>query len=149
MMAARGRFACFVCIVSAVTVEISGCAVSGKSLYIDSNSRVPFFGLELKERKSKTNGPSYNSISRSSADKSRVEAAIGGGSSTSVDLLKKGDKRLATARVSGTADHSSELLSVSEQATKSKSVLSIPLPRTDDDPSSPDRHVAPAVIDFE
>ena len=145
MKAVRGRFACLMSLASAFAVGIGGCTIGGKSLYIDSNSRVPFFGLELKERQRKASGPSYNSIRRSDADPSRVETAVGGSSSTSVNLLKKGDKRLASVKV----DKSSDPGSVSQKVPKSKSVQSIPLPRTDDDPGSPDRRVATSVIDFE
>lgn len=46
-------------------MEISGlvgCAVGGKSVSIDSNSRLPFFGLELQERQRKSAGPPIHSI---------------------------------------------------------------------------------------
>lgn len=39
-----------------------GCAVGGRSVSIDSNSRIPFFGLELKERQRKSNAPPVHSI---------------------------------------------------------------------------------------
>lgn len=50
-----------------------GCAVDGKSVSIDSNSRIPFFGLELKERQRKSAGPPIHSIRADVQSVVRVE----------------------------------------------------------------------------
>lgn len=50
-----------------------GCAVDGKSVSIDSNSRIPFFGLELKERRRKSAGPPIHSIRVDGQSEVRVE----------------------------------------------------------------------------
>lgn len=50
-----------------------GCAVDGKSVSIDSNSRIPFFGLELKERSRKSAGPPIHSIRADGQSDARVE----------------------------------------------------------------------------
>lgn len=52
---------------------VIGCAVGGRSVSIDSNSRVPFFGLELKERQRKLNGPPAHSIRSSHKTDVRIE----------------------------------------------------------------------------
>jgi hypothetical protein len=51
----------------------SGCTVGGRSVSIDSNSRIPFFGLELRERPRKTNGPPVHSIRSGSQTDVRIE----------------------------------------------------------------------------
>ena len=43
-------------------MAIQGCTVGGRSFSIDSTSRVPFFGLELRGRKPKSDGPAFRSI---------------------------------------------------------------------------------------
>ena len=56
-----------------VSCGVVGCAVDGKSVSIDSNSRIPFFGLELKERQRKSAGPPIHSIRADVQSKVRVE----------------------------------------------------------------------------
>ena len=50
-----------------------GCAVGGRSVSIDSNSRIPFFGLELKERQRKSSGPPVHSIRSDQKTDVRIE----------------------------------------------------------------------------
>lgn len=50
-----------------------GCAVGGRSVSIDSNSRIPFFGLELKERQRKSSGPPIHSIRSDQKTDVRIE----------------------------------------------------------------------------
>lgn len=57
-----------------LAVSASGCAVSGKSVSIDSTSRMPWFGLELKERARKSSQPAYRSIGRDSTSPVRIES---------------------------------------------------------------------------
>ena len=52
---------------------VIGCAVGGRSVSIDSNSRVPFFGLELQERKRKSSGPPAHSIRSDNKTDVRIE----------------------------------------------------------------------------
>jgi len=149
MKAAHRPFAVLFCAATAFAGLASGCTVGGKSFYIDSNSRVPFFGLELKERKPKSSAPSYDSISHSRTDNSRIETALGTGSSTSVGLLKKSDPRRATARVSTGNEISTEAITLSQSGSRSRPVQSIPLPRTDDHSSTPERQAASSAVDFQ
>ena len=62
------------CLGLCISIAICGCAVGGKSMSIDSTSRMPWFGLELKERKRKTDGPAYRAVNLDKNSKSRVEA---------------------------------------------------------------------------
>lgn len=149
-MTARGQFVFPICAGMALAVFSGGCAIGGKSFSIDSNSRIPFFGLELKERKPKSNAPSYNSISRSGSEASRVETALGTVSSRPIDLVAIADRRPGTAVFAGTvkSDRASQDTS-SLSAGKSLPVPSIPLPLTDRVPESADRRSGPSFTDFQ
>ena len=76
-----------------------GCTVGGKSFSMDSNSRVPFFGLELRGTAalSKSITQFLHLISRSSADGSRIETALQSGPATSTSLFPTGDRRVPGA----------------------------------------------------
>jgi len=50
-----------------------GCTVGGRSASIDSNSRIPFFGLELQERQRKSNSPPAHSIRLDHKTDARIE----------------------------------------------------------------------------
>lgn len=140
-----------------VILPLSGCTVGSKSFSMDSISRTPFFGLELRERKPRSTAPSYNSISQAAANDSRIEPALAVGfskpmdlTSKPVDLTKAGDKRLANARVSGIVKNEipgSELTSI--PIAKGVGPQSIPLPRTDDRPGPVDRRASSTVVDFQ
>lgn len=66
-----------------LTLNLTGCAVASKSMSIDSTSRMPWFGLELKERKKKTEGPLFPSVRLGKEKKSRLAAVgLSGGTST-------------------------------------------------------------------
>lgn len=66
-----------------LSLSLTGCAVGSKSMSIDSTSRMPWFGLELKGRKKKTEGPLFPSVRLGKENKSRL-AVVGlpGGKST-------------------------------------------------------------------
>lgn len=68
----RALFAIAAC-AGFVSCGAMGCAVDGKSVSIDSNSRIPFFGLELKERSRKSAGPPIHSIRADGQSDARVE----------------------------------------------------------------------------
>jgi hypothetical protein len=51
-----------------------GCTVEGKSASIDSNSRIPFFGLELRERERKSSGPPIHSIRAEDSSELRIDS---------------------------------------------------------------------------
>jgi hypothetical protein len=53
---------------------VIGCTVGGRSVSIDSNSRIPFFGLELKERQRKSSGPPVHSIRLDQKTDTRIES---------------------------------------------------------------------------
>ncbi len=157
MKAARRRFAFLFCTTLAIVLPLSGCTVGSKSFSMDSISRMPFFGLELKERKPKSSAPTYNSISQSAANGSRIEPALGIGSAKPVDLslkpvdlTKTADRRLASARVAGTIKN--EVLGPDtslKQVAKALQRQSIPLPRTDDRPGTLDRRSTSSAVDFQ
>lgn len=64
-----GKWAVGLCFCGAI-----GCAVGGRSVSIDSNSRIPFFGLELQERQRKSSGPPIRSIHSDKTSNGRIEA---------------------------------------------------------------------------
>ena len=61
------------CLASTLCLSLSGCAVGGRNASIDSNSRIPFFGLELHQRKRKLEGPPIHSIRWNSSSNFRTE----------------------------------------------------------------------------
>ena len=69
-----------------------GCAIGGKSASIDSNSRVPFFGLELQERRRHEAAPNFRSIRLDQASDSRVEPIRLNSNSPSKEVKSK-DRR--------------------------------------------------------
>lgn len=75
MSAVPGRSKISLCCLGlCVCLVASGCAVAGKSMSIDSTSRMPWFGLELKERSRKSQGPSFRSIANDSESSVRIES---------------------------------------------------------------------------
>lgn len=102
-----------------------GCAVGGRSVSIDSNSRIPFFGLELKERQRKSDGPPVHSIRSDQKTDVRIEP-LG---------LTKGFGSIAR---------------LGEKRERKPSLLApIAVPRTDaNSPSLPARDQAAVRIDF-
>ena len=57
-----------------LSIAICGCAVGSKGASIDSSSKMPWFNLELKERKKKQDGPAFRSVNLDKKGKSRIEA---------------------------------------------------------------------------
>jgi hypothetical protein len=82
-------------LMTAVVVSFSGCTVGGKSFSIDSNSRVPFFGLELQERKPKSTAPAFRSISWSGGGTPEVEVALQRTAITTIVLPTWGKKTVS------------------------------------------------------
>ena len=66
-----------------MSIAQSGCVVGSKGMQIDSTSRMPWFNLELKERKKKAEGPAFRSVRSDKGAKSRVDmlGMVGGKSS--------------------------------------------------------------------
>jgi hypothetical protein len=139
-----------VCLMSMISGILSGCTIGGKSFSIDSNSRVPFFGLELKERKPKSIAPSYQSISQTNRDASEVKVALQVGPASSLLGLKKRDNRLVATSLS---DHDPPLHSTPSKgfARTSRDVQtnSIPLPRTDVDRPRVEQQTQSSGVDFQ
>lgn len=50
-----------------------GCAVGSKSMSIDSTSKSPWFNLELKGRKRKSDGPDFRSVRNEHGEKPRID----------------------------------------------------------------------------
>lgn len=59
-------------IVGVLLACLAGCTVGGKSMSIDSNSRAPFFGLELKER-DRGGDKTIRSIARQQDDQPKLQ----------------------------------------------------------------------------
>jgi hypothetical protein len=80
-----------VCVTGPSCIGAVGCAVGGRSVSIDSNSRIPFFGLELQERQRKSGAPSVRSIQ--SDHKSKVRIAPVALSNGKGSLVRLGEER--------------------------------------------------------
>ena len=138
MKAVRGRSVFSACVISTFVVIFSGCTIGGKSFSIDSNSRIPFFGLELKERKPKSTAPAYQSIARTKNDTSSVKNALQVTPAAPGTDWKRRDRRLGATPVPG-------VTTVREPSVESRSTandphtVAIPLPRTDTAPVSANR----------
>jgi hypothetical protein len=156
------------------TVAAAGCTVGGKSFQIDSNSRIPFFGLELRERKPKSIAPSYDSISLSPLDGPRIDTAVNSGSATSRERINGENKRPGSASVLGLPGRkTTSAISLSREPSQlqqrqasrpgnqtasnlttpnseaaGRAAESLSLPRTDTDPASV-QTAAASTIDFQ
>ncbi|MEI8016930.1 MAG: hypothetical protein WCH39_01965 [Schlesneria sp.] len=149
MKAVYGHTVCIVCSMSIFSGILSGCTIGGKSFSIDSNSRVPFFGLELKERKPKSTAPSYQSISQTNRDSSEVKIALQVGSGSSVSGLKKRDNRLVATSLSDRIPlYSTPAKGVATTAGDMQTP-SIPLPRTDLEHLHLDQRTSSSGVDFQ
>jgi len=56
-----------------VCAGLGGCAVSGRSAYIDSTSKMPFFNLELRGRKQQNSDPPFRSVRLDNRTGTQVE----------------------------------------------------------------------------
>lgn len=154
MMSVRGHglFSC--CLMTILAALLSGCTIGGKSFTMDSNSRVPFFGLELKERKSKSAAPVYRSIARSSDSANDVKVAL--------QISPANGKRTRKRDERPTPLSFSEIEAGSARSTVGRRkwagenpgseqdvVESIPLPRTDEKSRSAERVISQTNIDFQ
>ena len=149
MQTVRGQSAFVSCLATVLIVAFSGCAVGGKSFSIDRNSRVPFLGLELKERKPKDALPSYRSISKSESDQSRFQSALQSGSTGTGFGLKQKDSRPAGLLVTAMNDSESAF---PERVTKTAHlppVESRPLPLKEACPTSEPLDRTSVILDFQ
>ncbi len=149
MKAAHSRFAFIACSMSTVVGILSGCAVSGKSFAIDSNSRIPFFGLELQERKPKSSAPSYRSIANMTGDAPRVEVALQMVPAAINGASKKWNKRPAVNSLPNELGNWRDPLLVVKPSGPDQSAQSIPIPITDRQPSLVDRRTTLIAVDFQ
>ena len=147
MKVAVGRPSRIFCASSLIVVILGGCTVGSKSFSIDSNSRVPFFGLELWERKPKNSSPTFNSISRSRLDRSRLETAVQVGSSVSIGLGKS--SKISGMTVVGNVGSALNPPTFSQNETKSQPLVSIPIPMTDQSQKVTDRQAEASSFDFQ
>ena len=131
MKAVYGHTVCVLCLMSIFSGILSGCTIGGKSFSIDSNSRVPFFGLELKERKPKSTAPSYQSISQTNRDSPEVKIALQVSSGSPVSRFKKRENRLVATSLSDRDPSYSITPKGVTSTTGDLQTTSIPLPRTD------------------
>ena len=68
-----GMCGALVCLGIGLCAGITGCAVGSKSMSIDSTSKMPWFGLELKGRKPKSDGPAFRSVRAEQGQGSRID----------------------------------------------------------------------------
>ncbi|MBS0206681.1 MAG: hypothetical protein JSS49_27710 [Planctomycetes bacterium] len=61
-----------------LSLAVCGCVVGSKSMSVDSISKMPWFGLELKERKRKSDGPQFRSVRSEGESRSRFLGLFGG-----------------------------------------------------------------------
>lgn len=152
MQAARGQSAFVSCLAMGLILSFSGCAVGGKSFAIDSNSRVPFFGLELKERKAKDKAPSYRSISQSDRAKTQFQPALQSNSASQTQFLKQKDARSSGLRVTALTDnHPAERVvkTVSASDVAASAPESQPLPMKEVATSREPSDRAGTILDFQ
>jgi hypothetical protein len=148
MTAVRPYVIVALCWTSVITVLASGCTVGAKSFSMDSTSRMPFFGLELKERKPKSAVPSFNSISRSVPAGGAVNPSVRPLAPTSKGPYKSIDGRFVAdndtyVRRAGVAD-----VVVAPEVSKPRSIPSTPFPAADG--RAPQTRPAPdQLIDFQ
>ena len=147
MKVAVGRPLQIFCVSTIIVVILGGCTVGQKSFSMDSNSRVPFFGLELWERKPKNSSPTFNSISRTQSDRSHVETAVQVSPSASNGLGKA--NRISRVAVVGMSDSASNLTITSQNDTKSQPLVSIPIPMSDQSQNVTDRQAETSSLDFQ
>ena len=79
-----------------MSIAMSGCVVGNKGMQIDSTSRMPWFNLELKERKKKAEGPAFRSVRSDNGAKSRVDMLGIFGGNTGQTATVETDKSLPT-----------------------------------------------------
>jgi hypothetical protein len=144
MKTVHGRYAFCWYLMVMVFAGLSGCTIGGKSFSIDSNSRIPFFGLELKERKPKSTAPVYHSIARTKDDSAEVKVAL------QIDTTKKSSKKFGnrvTTSVPGMEIDRGSVKGNRESIRLSNE--SILLPRTDGPEHERDRLAAQCRVDFQ
>lgn len=148
MKAIRGQSTKIVCLVSMFVVILSGCTVGGKSFSIDSNSRVPFFGLELRERNRKSSAPAYQSISRTKETNAEIRIAMQGRPTTpSVRVTRPESRSVSIGPVQVTRPPREETAKTKSLADKGS--LAIPLTKAADSRKAPGLSVASDNVDFQ
>lgn len=153
-MSVRGRCLFTWCLLAIMAAMQGGCTIGGKSFTMDSNSRIPFFGLELKERKPKSSAPAYQSIARTFDTATDVKVAL---------QISPATGKLTKKRVDHPTPLSFSEIEVSRApvpvgrpkwsaespASEDVAAESIPLPRTDDHARGADRRAAHPDVDFQ
>ena len=154
MMSVRSRCLSYWCVLAVAVALQSGCAIGGKSFSMDSNSRIPFFGLELKERKPKSTAPVYRSIARTSETSTDVKVALQISQATGTSAKRRDDqpRPLSFSGIdlsnpplpAGSQKWAAEISKADDVA-----IESIPLPRTDTPSQSVERLTAHRDVDFQ
>ena len=147
MLVFASRTSLIVCCSAVLTATLCGCTVGSKSFSMDSNSRVPFFGLELRERAKKDDSPRFNSISRSHLDHSRVESALQSSPPGSPGLARTG--RALNVAVVGSSDAPAQAATVSPQQPSAQFTGSTAIPLADERPKLTDRLASIQSTDFQ
>lgn len=140
----------FVCCSIVLAMSVNGCAVGGKSFSMDSNSRVPFFGLELRERKAKSSSPAFSTISRAASDQARVDLVVQASSQGSKAPLVGANGRFSAQTVIDEPVKASIVPSSAAKtaATSVSGPHSISLPIDEMTKSEPVRTASTSAIDF-
>jgi hypothetical protein len=147
MLVFASRTSLIVCCSAMLVATLGGCTVGSKSFSMDSNSRIPFFGLELRERTKKDDGPRFNSISRSSLDYSRVETAVQSSTPGSNGLVRTG--HASNLAVVASSDTSPQSAMVPVQQPPAKNVISTAIPLADEPVKMTDRLASIQSTDFQ
>lgn len=145
MKAAHFRCALLLCGTSVLAVLESGCTVGRKTFSLDSTSRMPFFGLELKERGPKPPDPKYSSISRSTTDGSRVQSMLRVGTQSSTTT----GGQLVAVNDSSSEVAAPVLSPVTLDKQQNQPATSIPLPMAQSRGATSSGELSTGFVDFQ
>jgi hypothetical protein len=83
---------CALCLGIGASIAMCGCVVGNKGVQMDSTSRMPWFNLELRERKKKSDGPAFRSVRSEKQSKSRIDMLnLFGGKKGESELVESTD----------------------------------------------------------
>jgi hypothetical protein len=86
------------CLGVCISMAVCGCAIASKSVTYDSISKMPWFGLELKGRKKKSDDPPFRSVRSDERSGTRLKAlGLFGDKSTPTTSALNTPKKSATA----------------------------------------------------
>ncbi len=129
--------------VAVLAASGNGCAVGFKGFSMDSISKMPYFGFELKERKKTSNAPVYNSISQNELETARIEPAVRTDTTASRNFMNLGIKNPFSSKANGSAAGETQRIDPPQTS------ITIPVTVTPGAKSSIDRVASTSAIDFQ